>query len=538
MPTIAEIRQQYPQYGDMTDDAVAGALHQKYYSDMPRGEFNKKIGLGPDAMTDTVLAATGGIDPASAQDLSKYAADTVKNIPKSAVNMATDIAHVVAHPIDTVEGIGNIGKGVLQKFGVVGGDDSEKYADAVGQFFKDRYGSAENIAKTLKEDPVGAIADVSAILSGGGTAAARAPGVIGKVGKVAAEAGRVVDPLNAVGAVVKPVGKFGAEIVGGLTGTGGKSLTLAAEAGAEGGAKGQAFRDNISGAKPIDAVVADAKGALGQLRAERGAEYRTGMAKVGADTTVLDFSKIDQAVNKVSGVKNFKGQDLSPTTKGIREDITKAIADWKQLPANEFHTAEGLDALKQKIGDIRDGTQYGTPERVIADQIYHGIKSTIVDQAPEYAKIMKGYEEASGIVKEIEKTLSLKPGASIDASVRKLQSVLRNNVSTNYGNRTALADFLVANGAPNLLTQLAGQSLNTWLPRGLGHVSNTGEAMFAIHELMNGNPKAAAAIGALLPLSSPKLMGGAAYGLGVGSRYAKPAAAASFQLGRTDRALQ
>lgn len=46
MPTIAEVRQQYPQYSDMSDTALAGALHQKFYADMPRADFDKKVGLG------------------------------------------------------------------------------------------------------------------------------------------------------------------------------------------------------------------------------------------------------------------------------------------------------------------------------------------------------------------------------------------------------------------------------------------------------------------------------------------------------------
>lgn len=45
MPTIAEIRQQYPQYQDMSDADLAGALHKKFYADMPVAEFNAKIGL-------------------------------------------------------------------------------------------------------------------------------------------------------------------------------------------------------------------------------------------------------------------------------------------------------------------------------------------------------------------------------------------------------------------------------------------------------------------------------------------------------------
>lgn len=45
MPTIADVRQQYPQYSDMSDAALAGALHQKFYSDMPREQFDQKVGL-------------------------------------------------------------------------------------------------------------------------------------------------------------------------------------------------------------------------------------------------------------------------------------------------------------------------------------------------------------------------------------------------------------------------------------------------------------------------------------------------------------
>jgi hypothetical protein len=44
-------------------------------------------------------------------------------------------------------------------------------------------------------------------------------------------------------------------------------------------------------------------------------------------------------------------------------------------PANEFHTAEGIDALKQQLGDIREATQPA------ADRIYQEVRWIIVDQA-------------------------------------------------------------------------------------------------------------------------------------------------------------
>lgn len=45
MPTIAEIRQKFPQYQDMPDAALADAIHKKYYSDMPKADFDAKIGV-------------------------------------------------------------------------------------------------------------------------------------------------------------------------------------------------------------------------------------------------------------------------------------------------------------------------------------------------------------------------------------------------------------------------------------------------------------------------------------------------------------
>jgi hypothetical protein len=44
MPTMAEVREKYPQYNDMSDGDLAGALHKKYYADMPKAEFEAKIG--------------------------------------------------------------------------------------------------------------------------------------------------------------------------------------------------------------------------------------------------------------------------------------------------------------------------------------------------------------------------------------------------------------------------------------------------------------------------------------------------------------
>ena len=52
MATIAEIRTKYPQYADMSDAALADALHKKFYADMPRADFDARVGLKPAAPSE------------------------------------------------------------------------------------------------------------------------------------------------------------------------------------------------------------------------------------------------------------------------------------------------------------------------------------------------------------------------------------------------------------------------------------------------------------------------------------------------------
>ena len=43
MTTIAEIRSQFPQYSDLSDTQLSDAIHAKFYSDMPKADFDKQL---------------------------------------------------------------------------------------------------------------------------------------------------------------------------------------------------------------------------------------------------------------------------------------------------------------------------------------------------------------------------------------------------------------------------------------------------------------------------------------------------------------
>jgi hypothetical protein len=62
---IKEIRQKYPQYGDISDGELAQALHRKYYSDMPYAQFEQKVfetkpvKIGAEALPEHVKVEAG-----------------------------------------------------------------------------------------------------------------------------------------------------------------------------------------------------------------------------------------------------------------------------------------------------------------------------------------------------------------------------------------------------------------------------------------------------------------------------------------------
>ena len=55
MATLADIRRQYPQYADLDDGSLAERLHQRFYSDIPRQEFDQRVGYSAQSSRDAEL---------------------------------------------------------------------------------------------------------------------------------------------------------------------------------------------------------------------------------------------------------------------------------------------------------------------------------------------------------------------------------------------------------------------------------------------------------------------------------------------------
>jgi hypothetical protein len=162
-----------------------------------------------DVKPQAPMASSGMPGPRRAYSLAEVPSEAISNIPASAKRFAGGLYEAVTNPIQTVKGVLDIGAGALQKVlpesvvNFVNQFDANpaaatravEAANAVGGMYKDRYGSYEGIKRTFAEDPVGAAADLSTLLTGGSMATARAAPSVSKTLQTASVA---TNPLSVI----------------------------------------------------------------------------------------------------------------------------------------------------------------------------------------------------------------------------------------------------------------------------------------------------------------------------------------------------
>jgi hypothetical protein len=495
------------------------------YSDAEIDAYERQQGLASSVQpTTTQPTTTQPAQPQRPMSTGEVLTGAVVNFPSSLYNMATDVFSAVTDPIKTASDLGTLFVGATSK--ILGQPffesdlakqmrlKGEKSAEQVGAFMANRYGSVENAKQALATDPAGVLSDASLIFTGGAGLVPKAS----TASKVLSTAAAYTDPLKVITKPVAFAAKGIAPVLGMTTGAGSMAIEEAYKAGKEGGVKAKSFTENLRGTADQLQVLQDTKSNLQAMIQEQQNLYRSGMVNIKADKSVLNFTDIDTALQKANDRIYYKGTVRSKDAAGYLTETQKIIDEWKANNPADFHTPEGLDILKQKIYDdvlsnipINQKSSTG----IIGD-IYNSVKSTIQKQAPTYADTMKAYADTAEQVREIERSLSQGKKASADAGLRKLQTVLRDNANTNYGQRANLVSQLEATspqfgGGIPIKPALAGQALSKVTPRGVQAVGTVGTAgLFS----QISNPLAAA----YLAGSSPRLVGEAAYMAGKGGK--------------------
>lgn len=433
----------------------------------------------------------------------------LENAPSSALKLGKAVLHPILHPIDTATSIYGLGYGLASKLhGKLGGNqdpqqkaEDEAVADAIGKHFAKRYGDTEGLKKALAEDPIGVMADAAMVLSGGGAVAARGPGVVARAGRTMQATANAVDPLTNVGRVVGGAGTAAANVLGITTGAGTRPFQEAARAGYGGN---EAFRESLRGRRPLADAVDMAEDAVGAMGRERSAAYQAQMAETNASQARILLRPVQNIIRSARDLVYHEGIPKDAAAAKVIDDVTAIYDRFAGLQGRV--TPGRVDALKQAIGEIRQRTMQGTLERKVADQIYRGVRDSITAQVPSYADAMRDYARASDEIGEARRTLSVNDRAATDTTLRKLQSTMRDNVNTNWGERGRVLDAL-AQYRPDLPYILAGQALNSWAPRGLARYTASAGGLAGVATM---NP----ATVAMLPFTSPRLMGEVVYGAG------------------------
>jgi hypothetical protein len=494
------------------------------------------------------------------------------NFIPSVVSEVGGIWDAVTSPIQTAKSIGSLGGALLSKMGVADFDESS--ADALGQYYVNKYGSIEGFKKELANNPASILADVATVLTAGAGTVTKLglPAKIAKLGRRADVAqqwvgavARNVDPITAMTNIVtkavpaavkatgKGTGKLTTATLGLTTGAGSDAIAEAAKIGFERGATGaptsasDAFLEAMRNpAASADEVVQLARDAVGNLRQQASQRYLDKMAQFGKNPVPLDISRVRQriAAIKPASYDTWKdSQGPRPSDHRAWETMNQFVDEYAYKATQDPSLLDplALDQFKQDLYDVgsKVGGAYDRDAARIAGTAYGAVKDELVKHDPLYADAMKDYENAATQAQQLESTFSLAAGRgkkpNIETAGRKLSQTLRNNVNTNFGTRRAQVDELAAlDPTGRLLPSLSGQALNSWEPRGFGRATSGAAAATGLAGIgLNMIPMAMEIPGylsganlATLPLMSPRAVGEAAYygsrAAGTVGRFAEP----------------
>jgi hypothetical protein len=404
---------------------------------------------------------------------------------------------------------------------------------SLGQAFKDRYDEInqeglQQAEKFAEENPVSAFglnlagSAVNPVNKLGVGYIAKGAGLGSKIAR-GAGVGAVTGELNALGndgdvvsdvllgagvggalpiagsaikGTAKGLGNVVSKILGKTTGAGDKAIEDAFKAGQKGNT---VFRDKMRKPDDIDEVVGKAMKSLDKIKQARGRAYDEGISVLRRDTTKLDIDPVIRDTKRIINAEGGGSEYL------VDDDTSRVLTKAKDI-LNKFykdkprHNTAGFDDLKKAIGNIK--TTPDTNAERVKTEIANSVRTQIMKQNPSYKKVMDDYARDSANIDTLKRTFSLDNRANLETTLRKLQSVTRNNANTDYGYRAELLKKIDPTG--EIYDAVSSNALNSWTPRGLvgGGVAGAG--------LATVNP-------ALLATSSPRLVGEAAYILGKGA---------------------
>lgn len=296
-------------------------------------------------------------------------------------------------------------------------------------------------------------------------------------GAVGAGIGAAIPTAGALArGATNTIGRIGAEVLGRSTGAGEAAIReafsnpnvvkYARGAGKEGpeGLMTQALEDAQKGLKT--------------LKQKRGAAYEKELNLIKLDKTQMDSIlqdsrrvardllgssgvTVDESAGKLLNKLSFENSTIE-RGQGTVQKAFNDVMKWRDT------TPAGLDKLKKKLSQHLDEipvTERGGAFQFVLD-LKNSVDSRLKSDVPGYQQMTSKYSEASDLIDEIQRALSLKDTAAKDTAIRKLMSTMRQNNEL----RKEMLDVLGAVAGRDISGKIAGATLSTATPRGLAGV--------------------------------------------------------------------
>jgi len=467
----------------------------------------------------------------------------LKNIPSSSKQLFNDIITPLLSPVQTAKDLTALGHSIIN-VARPGEQGNEELARAVGNFFKDRYGGLDNIKETFATDPMGMLSDVSVIFTGG----SMLPGKVGKISNIAS----VADPVNVAtqgvklasqgaGLAVKPT-------LGLVTGAGGEAITKAIQAGKDAGAAGLIpnpvksiknkklqsvsnsqknidFRNAMSGNEEVSSIVTSVNKTFSDMKKLKNDNFTKDLAKLNLSNKKIDFSKIQEQILELGTSKEFAGSSsLSKESLKAYDEILNVVKEFESNPA--LHNAQGMHMLKMQIRDMypssADAPRGAKNLNIDAVKIFD---NAINEVSTGYKDVNKNFAVATALEKELEDALSVGNKSKASTTLKKLQSLMKANTTSNLGSRLQVFEKIEKLNDGNILERVAGQALKSPVPTGLNALSTAGAGMGGAALASQGIINPAILTGLLA--TSPKIVGNVANTLGKAEGLISPTLQAS-----------
>lgn len=467
---------------------------------------------------------------------SSYFDDVIANTPQSIANLFTDAIYPFVNPVETAKSVKDLGVGVYSLM-TDGGKPEEAVAEAIGQYFTDRYGSVEAFQNSFRTDPAGVVSDVAGLVTGGAALAAKGAS---RGAQVAAQAGKeqmaqkaqtvsdalsrtaniasTTDPLTAIPeATSKVLGMLGgdrllsaggavmSEVLGRTTGVGPDAVSEAFTASKAGGDTRRAYFEALRNPDRLETAQLAKNSAL-QIRREAKDVYNRQKASLGLGDIDYDFGGVRLKIKELRERENLGGKEGQPRgalSDEAKSEIKAVLADVGKSVGNPAdRNLAGLDdaivRLNATYGDLKTG----------AARAYHQeLKQTMLSEMRSsvgdgYDQVLVPYHETQQLLDQFDTELKVGGDRNLNQMYRGLLRSLRSNVNTNFGESANLLRQLdSANPASPITARLAGETMTPGMPAGLmGQTTAFGSGILTA---MN----APAMLPAALAASSPRVVG-------------------------------